>query len=46
MSERLASIPDAPLIIVRALAPAGAASARRLGADLDHCLARLIGPVR
>lgn len=46
MSERLASIPDAPLIIVRALAPAGAASARRLGADLDHCLARLMGPVR
>ena len=46
MRERLASIPDAPLIIVRALAPAGAASARRLGADLDHCLARLMGPVR
>ena len=46
MSERLTSIPDAPLIIVRALAPAGGASARRLGADLDRCLARLMGPVR
>jgi ribonuclease P protein component len=46
MRERLASLPDAPLIIVRALTPAGVASTRRLAADLDHCLTRLMGPVR
>jgi ribonuclease P protein component len=46
MRERLASIPDAPLIIVRALTPAGVASTRRLGADLDHCLTRVMGSAR
>jgi ribonuclease P protein component len=46
MRDRLATIPDAPLIIVRALSPAGAASTRRLGADLDHCLTRVMGPAR
>ncbi len=44
--ERLVSIPGTPLLVVRALAPAAAASTGRLGDDLDGCLARLIGPVR
>ena len=44
--ERLVSIPGTPLLVVRALAPAAAASTGRLGDDLDGCLARLIGPAR
>ena len=46
MRDRLAGLPRAARVVVRALAPAGAAPARVLAADLDRCLAQAMGPPR
>jgi ribonuclease P protein component len=43
--ERISSLPDASMLVVRALPAAGTASYQELGADLDRCLERLLGQV-
>jgi ribonuclease P protein component len=40
--ERLATLPTGSELVVRALAPAGAATYQELGADLDRCLQRAL----
>lgn len=40
--ERVDSLPGGSLLVIRALPPAGAASSRRLGSDLDSTLARVV----
>ena len=44
--DRLASLPDGTVMVVRALAPAASATSTALGADLDACLARLVPVAR
>lgn len=46
MVERIDAVPAACRMVVRALAPAGSASSRVLGSDLDRCLAQVTGPKR
>ena len=40
--EHVSSLPGSCVLVVRALPAAGTAGAERLGADLEHCLARLL----
>jgi ribonuclease P protein component len=40
--DRLSILPGGAELVVRALAPAGAASYQELGADLDRCLERAL----
>lgn len=40
--EHVSSLPGSCVLVVRALPAAGAAPADRLGADLTHCLDRLL----
>lgn len=42
--ERIGSLPDSAVLVVRALPPAAAASYQELGADLDRCLVRVLAP--
>jgi ribonuclease P protein component len=47
LRERLSSLPASGMLVVRALPPAGAATASALGGDLDDALARAgrrVGP--
>jgi ribonuclease P protein component len=46
MRDRLDALPAAYRFVVRALAPAGSASAQALGSDLDRCLAQVTGAAR
>lgn len=40
--ERVSSLPGSAVLVVRALPAAATASYRELGADLDHCLDRVV----
>jgi ribonuclease P protein component len=40
--ERVSSLPDSAVLVVRALPAAAAASYQELGADLDRCLSRIV----
>ena len=40
--ERIDSLPEGSLLVIRALPPAGAASSQRLRSDLDSTLARVV----
>ncbi len=42
LRDRLAALPEGSLLVVRALASAGAASSAELGADLDSALGRAL----
>ena len=46
MRDRLDAVPATSRLVVRALAPAGSASSRVLGSDLDRCLAQATGSAR
>ena len=43
--EHSAALPDAAVLVVRALPAAATATSRELGADLDRCLARVLREV-
>jgi ribonuclease P protein component len=44
--EHVSSLPGSCVLVVRALPAAGTASTERLGADLEHCLGRLLPGAR
>ena len=43
MRERVATLPPAGLVVVRAMPGAAGATYRDLGEELDRCLARVVG---
>jgi ribonuclease P protein component len=44
--DRLAALPEAGSVVVRALPAAAGAKSAELGGDLDRCLARVLGAAK
>ena len=44
--DRVAQLPPGASLVVRALPPSATATSAQLGADLDVCLAKLLGAPR